>query len=166
MKNNNIKPVENIFDVFSEFESAKSNSNFISYDKFMSSILLKNNIGFSSTIYEKFDGDFKKALENKYNILFENFIITFNVNLKYSSDILVPMITNLEPSNNETINFKDLNFSSAYTNFIKVLNSDIRKILSLDKYLEIYPNIIIFVSPNTHALKILFNKNICANIKR
>ena len=142
MKNNNIKPVENIFDVFSEFESAKSNSNFVSYDKFMSSILLKNNIGFSSAIYEKFDSDFKKALENKYNILFENFIITFNVNLKYSSDILVPMITNLEPSNNETINFKDLNFSSAYTNFIKVLNSDIRKILSLDKYLEIYPNII------------------------
>ena len=44
MKNNNIKPVENIFDVFSEFESAKSNSNFVSYDKFMSSILLKNNI--------------------------------------------------------------------------------------------------------------------------
>ena len=74
MKNNNIKPVENIFDVFSEFESAKSNSNFVSYDKFMSSILLKNNIGFSSAIYEKFDGDFKKALENKYNILFENFI--------------------------------------------------------------------------------------------
>lgn len=163
---NNVEITENIFNVFSEFENAKLSPNFVSYDKFISSVLLKNSAGFNSNIYKQYDSNFKKALENKYNIMFENIIITFNINPKYSSDILVPMITKFEPSNNETISFKNLNFVTEYTKFLKILNDEITKILSLNKYLEIYPNVIIFVSQNTKSTKILFNKNICANIKR
>lgn len=155
--------INNYFDVYQVYEQAKMSTNFISYDKFMSSLLFNNNLGFESDIYKRFFNEFSSAFLEKKDVIFSKFIITFNVNLKFSSNALVPMIVYNETSNNESIVFSKSN-DEQYNNFLTSLNKEIEQNLLQWKCLEIFPNVILFISPQTNTLIIVFDKSICAYI--
>lgn len=35
-----------------------------------------------------------EAVNKKYDLIFDEFTITFNLNLKYSTSVMIPMVTN------------------------------------------------------------------------
>nr|WP_318033794.1 DUF2714 domain-containing protein [Mycoplasmopsis bovis] len=50
----------------------------------MAQVLLECNLGFNSKEYVKFSEMFNEALDKKYDIVLANFVISFNVNHKFS----------------------------------------------------------------------------------
>nr|WP_307929595.1 DUF2714 domain-containing protein [Mycoplasmopsis bovis] len=81
-----------MFNIYNQFEEAKMSADFVDYNKLMAQVLLDCNLGFNSHEYVKFSSNFDEALSKKFDIVLEKFVITFNVNHKFSLDALVPML--------------------------------------------------------------------------
>ncbi|MGZ9755785.1 MSC_0623 family F1-like ATPase-associated protein [Mycoplasma sp. 394] len=185
-----------LLEVYNSYNQLVSESKFVSYKQFFASVLLKLNSSFNSKEFENFEEQVKKAFKNKYDLLFQKFVITFNLNPKFSLNKLVPMLAKYESSNNQAISFKTQSFDLVVNpdENIDELNLEIAKYQKVDGevYLtenpnqnedkfeillneinlsllrlllggyvvEILPNIVLFISKYTNALKLFFNNNI------
>ncbi|MBN4089647.1 DUF2714 domain-containing protein [Mycoplasma enhydrae] len=156
----NKKISQELFDVYAEYKEAKTKENLTTYNQLVTSALFKNNLGFQSELYLRFLDLLNEAMNKKYDIVFEKFVVTFNLNLKFSQTVMVPMISNVESSNTEAVNFKDSTKSDTYNQFLLDLNEEIAKALNAGHYVEIIPEILIYISPNTNEIKLLFSENI------
>ncbi|EOA07082.1 Hypothetical protein MYEA_5430 [Mycoplasma yeatsii 13926] len=159
MRKNDKNSIINLetFDVFDLFKKTKASQNYISYKKLIASVLLGSNLGFNSDQYLEFEEMTNKALENKFDLLLKDFVISFNVDHKYGLNILVPILTDKESTNNEAISFIKSS-DEKLNNFLNVFNLYISKLINDDKCIEIFPEIIVYRSKNTTSLKILFNE--------
>ncbi|QSF13619.1 DUF2714 domain-containing protein [Mycoplasma sp. Mirounga ES2805-ORL] len=165
-KNKNTKlDKTNLFDVYKHYKEIKEDPFFISFDKLTASVLIKSQLGFDSKVFNDFEKQIQKAINNKYEILFRNFVISFNVNLKFSADILVPIVTSKLSSNSETINFKSSNEISK-DNFLSIYNEIIYQLLKQGNYLEVLPNLIVHLSKSTNSLKVSFSEQWVMDIDR
>ena len=153
------------FNVFGEYNEIISKPNFIDFNQLMTSILFKNNLGFESKIYLDLLESFNIGIEKKYDFIYENFIITFNINLKYGTKMLVPMIANLESSNNNAINLKPKTENEQVNKVLIDLNSEINKSLSAGNSVEIMPNVVVYLAESTNQLKLVFNLDVVNSIK-
>ncbi|AGJ90820.1 DUF2714 domain-containing protein [Mycoplasma putrefaciens] len=156
MKKNHQNQNLTSFDLFSLFNQLTNSQDYISYKKLIASVLLKANLGFSSEQYHQFEKMTEQALKNKYDLLLNDFVISFNVDLKYGFNILVPVLISQESTNNEAISFvshTDLKLN----NFLKIFNLFITKLVDQNKIVEIFPSILIYRSKNTQSLKIAFD---------
>lgn len=155
-----------IVDLYKNYKNKRQESNFVSYDQLYSYVLLKANQGFNSELYKKYEQSYQNALKNKHNLEFADFVISFNLDPKYSQTLLIPIITSKTTSNNIAVNFassKDLAEQTFFTN----LNQEIVKLLNTQKTLEIFPGLLIFKSTETNSsLKTLFSKDFISVIKR
>ncbi|QJB71548.1 DUF2714 domain-containing protein [Mycoplasma sp. 1654_15] len=155
-----------IVDLYKNYKNKRQESNFVSYDQLYSYVLLKANQGFNSELYKKYEQSYQNALKNKHNLEFADFVISFNLDPKYSQTLLIPIITSKTTSNNIAVNFassKDLAEQTFFTN----LNQEIVKLLNTQKILEIFPGLLIFKSTETNSsLKTLFSKDFISVIKR
>ncbi|WP_427902586.1 DUF2714 domain-containing protein [Mycoplasmopsis bovis] len=146
-----------MFNIYNQFEEAKMSADFVDYNKLMAQVLLDCNLGFNSHEYVKFSSNFDEALSKKFDIVLEKFVITFNVNHKFSLDALVPMLKSSEDSNTEAVNFASSQ-EPKFNNLLKLYNKLINDlVIANNKYVELFPNIIVFRSKNTNSLKILFD---------
>ncbi len=145
-----------MFIIYNQFEEAKMSADFVDYNKLMAQVLLDCNLGFNSHEYVKFSSNFDEALSKKFDMVLEKFIITFNVNHKFSLDALVPMLKSSEDSNTEAVNFASSQ-EPKFNNLLKLYNKLINDLIFANKYVELFPNIIVFRSKNTNSLKILFD---------
>lgn len=146
-----------MFNIYNQFEEAKMSADFVDYNKLMAQVLLDCNLGFNSHEYVKFNLNFDEALSKKFDIVLEKFVITFNVNHKFSIDALVPMLKSSEDSNTEAVNFASSQ-EPKFNNLLKLYNKLINDlVIANNKYVELFPNIIVFRSKNTNSLKILFD---------
>lgn len=100
---------------------------------------------------------YKEGFEKKFDLVLDDFVITFNVNLKYSNDILVPMLAEKENSNTEAINLKTSK-NEKLNQLLKVFNKYVQQLLQEQNYVEIFPKIILFISKSTNLLKVVFDK--------
>ncbi|WP_430000973.1 MSC_0623 family F1-like ATPase-associated protein, partial [Mycoplasmopsis bovis] len=80
------------------------------------------NLGFNSHEYVKFSSNFYEALSKKFDIVLEKFVITFNVNHKFSLDALVTMLKSSEDSNTEAVNFASSQ-EPKFNNLLKLYNN-------------------------------------------
>ncbi|UOE63687.1 DUF2714 domain-containing protein [Mycoplasmopsis bovis] len=146
-----------MFNIYNQFEEAKMSADFVDYNKLMAQVLLDCNLGFNSHEYVKFSSNFDEALSKKFDIVLEKFVITFNVNHKFSLEALVPMLKSSEDSNTEAVNFASSQ-EPKFNNLLKLYNKLINDlVIANNKYVELFPNIIVFRSKNTNSLKILFD---------
>ncbi|WP_432790457.1 DUF2714 domain-containing protein [Mycoplasmopsis bovis] len=146
-----------MFNIYNQFEEAKMSADFVDYNKLMAQVLLDCNLGFNSHEYVKFNSNFDEALSKKFDIVLEKFVITFNVNHKFSIDALIPMLKSSEDSNTEAVNFASSQ-EPKFNNLLKLYNKLINDlVIANNKYVELFPNIIVFRSKNTNSLKILFD---------
>ncbi|CBH40541.1 DUF2714 domain-containing protein [Mycoplasmopsis agalactiae] len=145
-----------MFNIYNQYEEAKASSAFVDYNKLMAQVLLECNLGFSSDEYVKFGKMFDEAFAKKYDIVLEKFVISFNVNLKFSADALVPVLKANEDSNTEAFNFKSAN-DEKFNKLLNFYNKLVNDLILADKYVELFPNIIVFRSKNTKSLKVLFD---------
>ncbi|WP_406615023.1 DUF2714 domain-containing protein [Mycoplasmopsis hyopharyngis] len=153
----NKKQIRNEFSFFSMYQEAVNSNIFVDYEKLVASSLLESNLGFESPEFKEFESLWKEAFEKKFDIILKYFIIHFNVNLKFSSDALVPTIVSVESANNEAIILKESK-NPGLNLFLANYNNLIFSLLKANIYVEVFPKVIIYVSPNTNTLKILFDQ--------
>ncbi|UUD37032.1 Protein of uncharacterised function (DUF2714) [Mycoplasmopsis californica] len=146
------------FNFFNLYEEAIDSQKFISYEKFIASVLLESKLGFSSNEYLTFEKTFNEAINKKFDLLFEHFVLHFDVNLRFSSDALVPTIVSNESASVEAINLRS-NADQKINLFLQNYNSLLYDLIRAGNYVEILPKIVIYVSENTRAIKILFDKS-------
>ncbi|MDP4040426.1 DUF2714 domain-containing protein [Mycoplasma mycoides] len=157
MKHKNKQTSDQSFMVFDLYEKIVNANNYIDYQKLLATVLLENQIGFDSKVYKEFENSYLLAFKNHFDIVLNDFVITFNVNLKISSDLLVPMLSEIESSNTEAINLKTSN-NEQYQKFLTTYNNYFISLIKQGFCVEIFPNVILFKSKNTDHLKIVFDK--------
>ncbi|AJK51401.1 DUF2714 domain-containing protein [Mycoplasma capricolum subsp. capripneumoniae] len=152
------KPELGSFKVFDLYKEIINSNSYIDYQKLLASVLLECKLGFNSKEYLEFVKMYQEGFEKKFDLVLADFVITFNVNLKYSNDILVPMLADRESSNTQAINLKT-NTNEKLDHFLKVFNKYVKELLKEQNYVEIFPKIILFVSKNTNLLKVIFDQD-------
>ncbi|MEX1816470.1 DUF2714 domain-containing protein [Metamycoplasma hominis] len=165
MKKKDNNPLLSYFDVFKEYKEHESSQDLITFDEMISTVLFNNNLGFNSPIYLGFISKIDLAFKNKYDILLKDFNITFNLNLKFSQEVLVPIITTKNYSANNAI---DLTTSSdiKYQEFLNSYNAEIKKLLALKKSIKIFPHVILFHSELKNDLVLLFSEKVVAVVTK
>lgn len=152
-----------LFNLYSDYESLAKGSEFISFSKFFASVLLKINIGFQSKEFKHFESEIKQAFETKRDLIFRDFIINFNVVLKFSANVLVPTIANSESSNDLAFVFTKSEDPN-YQLLLDAINESVKQLLEANYRIELFPNTILFIDRKSSSLKILFDKSIVARI--
>ncbi|MBU4690940.1 DUF2714 domain-containing protein [Mycoplasma zalophi] len=161
LKINKKEPVQNKknIDLFRDYKEIIKSQEFISFEQLSAEILIKMGLGFESNTYKEFVQKYKTALENKWDMLFKNFIISFNINLKFSSDVLSPLLINEEQSAHRTINFMSAE-DDTLNNFLTLFNDELTKLIEKNFIVEIFPELAIFKSKETSNLKLLFSEKV------
>ncbi|QJB71539.1 MSC_0623 family F1-like ATPase-associated protein [Mycoplasma sp. 1654_15] len=156
-----------VFDLYKEYQLKREDNNFISFNQLYSSVLLKISAGFSSEVYKNFEKKYQNALKKKTNLDFANFAISFNLDLKYSQNLLVPILIHKGNSNNLVENFVT-STNLVEQRFYTFLNNQVNQYLLENKILELLPGLLIFrsSSSNTSTLRTLFSKDFISILKR
>ncbi|WP_434325458.1 DUF2714 domain-containing protein [Mesomycoplasma hyorhinis] len=155
-----------VVDLYKNYKLKRQTTHFVSYDQLYSYVLLKTHQGFHSELYKKYEQNYKNALVNKRNLEFSNFVISFNLDLKYSQKLLVPIVITKGTSNDLAINFVSSSNLQEQT-FFNVLNQEIVKLLNAYKTIEIFPGLLLFKGNDAiGSLKTLFSKDFISVIKR
>ncbi|MBZ4195668.1 DUF2714 domain-containing protein [Mycoplasma tauri] len=146
------------FQIFNLYKEAINSDIFVSYEKVVASSLLESSLGFKSPEYLEFDRMYNEGISKKFDLIFDFFIVHFDVDLKINMQALVPTIKFEESSNVDGINFKS-NQPGKLGDFLTKINSRIETLLEKGMYVEIFPNIVVFKSKNTNSLKIVFDSS-------
>ncbi|QKT05373.1 DUF2714 domain-containing protein [Mycoplasma sp. OR1901] len=152
-----------LFDLYSNYKEKVNSPKYLSNKKIMATVLLKNNLGFNSKEYKEFSNNLDLAIKNKHDIIFKDFVINFNLNLKFSSNVLVPNIVNKESSNDYSLNLTKSS-NPVVQRLYDLLNSEIDSLLKNGFVLEILPNTAFFLDANSQQLKVFFDKKIVVEI--
>lgn len=155
---------QELFDLYADYKKIQKDSKFISYKKLLASILLRINSSFNSTEFQNLSEQIEYAIANKYDILFDEFTVNFNLVPKYSIKcICISTLSSVESSSNEGF----LLTSSTTSDFqviVEQLNKEIWKLLGESYFVEFLPKMILFVSSQTGSLKLFFDKSLTAKI--
>lgn len=119
-------------------------------------MLLECNFGFSLDEYVKFGKMFDEVFVKKYDIVLEKFVISFNVNFKFSVDVLVFVLKVNEDFNIEVFNFKSVN-DEKFNKLLNFYNKLVNDLILVDKYVELFFNIIVFRVKNIKLFKVFFD---------
>lgn len=119
-------------------------------------MLLECNFGFSLDEYVKFGKMFDEVFVKKYDIVLEKFVISFNVNFKFSVDVLVFVLKVNEDFNIEVFNFKSVN-DEKFNKLLSFYNKLVNDLILVDKYVELFFNIIVFRFKNIKLFKVFFD---------
>lgn len=151
------------FNVYKDFETTKESEALISFNQITASVLFKNNLGYDSQTYKDFSYLVTEAFKNKHELVFESFVISFNINPKYSTTTLVPILAKAQNSNTLAVSLKSAKDTSLST-FLVDYNQHINSLLAKQLPVEVLPNIIILNSAATNSTKLLFDKSITAKL--
>ena len=153
-----------IVDFYDDYKTIITNQErFISFDKLIASVLLKDMLGFDSEAYIQFNDMLMMAVNKKYDLVYKDFVITYNLNPKFGLNNLVPMLNTYESSNNEAINLKSSS-NRMMNKFLTNLNAEINNLLLTKYYVEVIPETILYTSDNTNELMLLFSENVATKI--
>ncbi|WP_033160919.1 MSC_0623 family F1-like ATPase-associated protein [[Mycoplasma] collis] len=146
----------NTYSLNKDFEEAKKDSDFISYNRFISTVLFKSDIGFESEVYKKFKSQYEMAIEKKFSISFDKFNIIFTLD-KLTNELLVPAISSVPNATKDFINFKTPQQLTTNSIFYSNLNKEIIILINQKFKIEIFPNMILIFSPFSNTFKLIFN---------
>lgn len=152
-----------LFDLFRDYDDIIKSDNFISYEKLISTSLLKANTSFKNSKIAYLDQKIAEALAKKHEIIFRNFIISYQLNTRFSLTLLLPTITTTLSSNTRTLNLsasQDIEVNG----YLQILNNTIKELLNNRMCIEIFPEIVIFIDNSSNTLKLLFGKTHLATI--
>ncbi|UWD33872.1 MSC_0623 family F1-like ATPase-associated protein [Mesomycoplasma molare] len=153
------------YDIYKNFNETIKKENFISYERLMSSVLIKVGLGFESKEYKEYKKKIQSSISKKEDIKFEFTIISFNVDRKFGDKFLVPIVNDKISSNVDSI---DLTKSKEENenNMLKILNEDVLSLIKEGKYIEIFEGLILFHSKQANSLKLFFKEEFISQIRK
>ncbi|UUD35107.1 DUF2714 domain-containing protein [Mycoplasmopsis caviae] len=152
-----------LFNVYEQYEQIVQNEKFINFEKFYATLLLENNLGFNHDLFKTYMSKIDEAVTKKFNLVFNGFVVSFNLNLKYSKTTLVPTVSFKEDPNTESVNFKDSQ-DAKYSDFLIGIARKFSQLLNSGFYIELLPNTVFYISHETKTIKLLFSKDLVAEI--
>ncbi|MBU4690543.1 DUF2714 domain-containing protein [Mycoplasma sp. ES3157-GEN-MYC] len=164
VKNLSLENELKLINLYETYSSILKNNDFITFEQLNASVLLSLGLGFESPVFIEFMNKINTALDNKQDIIFNNFVINFNIEQKFSPNILVPIIKENTSSTNLCVNLSTANEPNL-DKFLNVLNSKINELLLSKCYIEIIPNTALFICNESNSLKLLFSPKILAKIE-
>ncbi|MBU4689452.1 MSC_0623 family F1-like ATPase-associated protein [Mycoplasma zalophidermidis] len=153
-----------LINLYDSYNSLIKDPEFISFEQLNASVLLSKGMGFESPSFTKFNNKLKEAIAKKHDIIFRNFIISFNIDLKFSQNILVPIIKNEISSSVICTNLSSSNDPNL-DDYLCSLNDKIDSLLKTKSYIEIMPGTVLFNSTESNTLKLLFGPEVLSLIK-
>ncbi|AJQ45693.1 hypothetical protein JM47_02840 [Ureaplasma diversum] len=146
---------------YDKYEQLIQQDNFISANALLATSLLDANLAYDSNEAKTFVLNLKKGVENKLDIVFKYFIITWTRNLRYSLKRLIPSLSQKESVNSDALNFVSAKNSASLDSLLNALNNAINQYLIKEhRPVEIVDGIILYVSVETKSLKVAFSENI------
>lgn len=157
-----------LFSLFNQFEYYKSLSeqtNFIAYEKLISSVLFHSQLGYESQAYNNFTRNFKSYIDHKFNIIFDDFVLAYEICPLYDLDKIVPCVISKEQSQVNSIKmtislFKDEN------RFLTNLNKILWDLLKSNHCVEIYKGLILYLAPQSRLPKVAFSSDYVSLINK
>ncbi|WP_029608701.1 MSC_0623 family F1-like ATPase-associated protein [Mycoplasma simbae] len=154
-----------LFDLYQAYEAKIKQPNFISFEQLNASVLLSMGLGFESVTFTTYKDLLTKGVENKWNLVFKDFVVGFDIISKFSDTILVPIILESEQSASDSVNLANAQ-STQLDEFLIKLNSKINELLANNNLIEIIPHSVFYKSEQTDKLKLLFGKELLARIEK
>lgn len=155
-----------IFNLNSQYEEVKSNPKFVSFNQLSASVLLALGLGFNSEAYKSFIELVNQAIVQKHNLVFNNFIISYAIDPKFSLQTISPVLVTQEPTTSESLNLRISNTSSQLSSFLQRFNYELFKLIEMGSYVELIPSIVVYISPETKTYKLFFNHEMLARIEK
>ncbi|MGX9339982.1 MULTISPECIES: MSC_0623 family F1-like ATPase-associated protein [unclassified Mycoplasma] len=155
---NILKAVQNDLEVFNyDFMQLKKQPNFISFDKLMSTIQLKAQTKSKDIDVKKLFNYLKQAQNKKYEIILDEFVLSYKLDERLNNYYLVPFIKQFPSTNIESINLR------TETNLFKskialYFNEEIKQLLNKNFFVEIIENIIVKTDNESNLLNIFYNE--------
>ncbi|WP_031488946.1 MSC_0623 family F1-like ATPase-associated protein [Ureaplasma canigenitalium] len=169
MKNNKKKNEmnqveENSFDLYQEYNNLKEDENLVSFRQLCATALIKNNLGFDDERYLQFVENVNDALRRRIDLVFDNLVITFKINERYSLMQLAPYVSKTQNPNVPALTLKS-KMGTDFDVFYNTLNLEINRLLSSGSLLELVPNTIIYFDFKTNNMVLLFDHSLVSDIK-
>ncbi|PZW01477.1 MSC_0623 family F1-like ATPase-associated protein [Metamycoplasma auris] len=120
----------------------QNQTNFISFQKLFFTVLLKSNLKTNDKDVLFFLNKIKEAIAKKYDLVFDRFVISFNLVNKFNNLYICPYIANSEATNFESLNLTS-NSTLFNSNLIMNLNREINYLLDNDFYVEVIEDLVI-----------------------
>ncbi|UVD81658.1 DUF2714 domain-containing protein [Mycoplasma iguanae] len=141
-----------------EYYDLIQKENFISFSQLRGTLALQTNTSYKGNEFRQLSRKIKKAYEKQLDLVFRSFVISWNKNLRFSRDKIIPIISEAETTNVESVNFRKLEDQEDY---LETYNDIIEHYLLQEKrYIEVTNGIIIYTSRETNTLKIAFSPEV------
>ncbi|AZZ65768.1 DUF2714 domain-containing protein [Metamycoplasma phocicerebrale] len=158
-KNNNerknlIESLKEIEKMNNIYETLQDNNKFISFYKLISTVNLKSFNGLQNSYTDELIKKIEDALINRFDVIYDNFIIKYKLSKKLNDYFLVPTLENAITTNFESIDLRSKN-ATLNKKTLEILNLEIKNLLSNGFVVEIMSGIAIRLR---QKLEIYFSK--------
>ncbi|MDC4163180.1 DUF2714 domain-containing protein [Mycoplasma sp. T363T] len=163
MKNKNKKTDQIQEDlVQTNYPSLVQHKDFVEFSQLFNTSLLQTNTSENSVQAKTFIEKIKDAITNRWEIVFDDLIISWTRNARFSWSKLVPIVTTAESSQSDAVNLRstlenDEELRILVERFNLLLNN---QLFDENKIVEVVDGIIIYRSPETNQLKVVFSQGI------
>ncbi|AJC49749.1 DUF2714 domain-containing protein [Mesomycoplasma flocculare] len=144
---------------FRDYYDLINHPNFISFDALMNLTLLVSSQKAKSSLRAKYQQKVVSAYKATTELVFKNFVISWQKSSRFGSKSLVPIIIQKESSNVMASNFfsdsADARFSTILAN-LNTLAWDF--ITNKNRFVEVVEGCIVFNDPQTRTLKVIFSE--------
>ncbi|RIV16313.1 MSC_0623 family F1-like ATPase-associated protein [Mycoplasmopsis gallopavonis] len=143
--------------IYRNFNEYKNSPELISYESFINQWLLESNYTKNDPIVVELLEQIKDYLASKNELRFQSFVISFDRNLSFSLENLVPCIKAEVNSNLKTLNLS-LSDNPNKNYLLKNLNHLLNSLLLKKLAVEIYPNLIVTYNQEINKYSLFFGK--------
>ncbi|MDO6826351.1 DUF2714 domain-containing protein [Mesomycoplasma ovipneumoniae] len=144
---------------FRDYYDLINHRNFISFDALMNLTLLVSSQKAKSSMKEKYQKKVIDSYKSTTELVFKNFVISWQRSSRFGSKGLVPIIAQVESSNVRASNFYSDSSDSRFSALLGNLNTlawDF--IANKSRFVEVVEGCIVFLDPQTKTLKVIFSE--------
>ncbi|WP_051789153.1 MSC_0623 family F1-like ATPase-associated protein [Mycoplasma buteonis] len=156
---NNPKELEYQNQIFQNYELAKQNSNFLSHQAFLNQFMLANNYSMANENWNNLYNEALKTLQSKNELIFDNFVLTFTRDLRFSLTDLVPDLADHTNAKIQSFAFNNAS-DNQQAKILRNFNSLLNELLNKGIVLELFPHYILSFDKVANKYTILFSKEV------
>ncbi|QMT98486.1 DUF2714 domain-containing protein [Mycoplasma tullyi] len=159
-KNKNNHAQEEIIET--SYPSLVQHHDFVEFSQLFNTALLQTNTDENSHQAKMFIEKLKHAVANHLQIIYDNFIISWTKNIRFSFTKLIPAVTTVESSQSDGVNLKsDLTENEELKILAERFNLLMNhQLFDENKIVEVVDGIIVYRSKETNQLKVVFSNEI------
>ncbi|QZX49124.1 DUF2714 domain-containing protein [Mycoplasma sp. E35C] len=145
-----------------DYISIVQSPDFVEFAQLFNTTLLQTNTPEESPEAVEFLEKMKVAIMNRYQIIFDDLVISWTRNVRFSWNKLVPVVVSAESSQTDSINLTSKvsdnpELKKLTERFNLLLNN---QLFEEHKIVEVIDGIVVYISKETNQLKVVFSQGI------